>query len=76
MFDRVYLGETARREHERAQVAVRRLFDHYMEHPDEVPEGEPGESECQRIVDYIAGMTDRFCIARFTELTVPEAARF
>jgi dGTPase len=76
MFDRVYLGEMARREHERAQVAVRRLFDHYMANPGEAPESEPGASECQRVVDYIAGMTDRFCIARFTELTIPEAARF
>src|SRR5881394_279059 len=76
MFDRVYLGEAARSEHERAQRALRGLFDHYMEHPDEVPEGEPGASECQRVADYLAGMTDRFCIARFAELTIPEATRF
>jgi dGTPase len=76
MFDRVYLGEAARGEHERVRRTVRGLFDHYLEHPNEVPEGEPGESDCQRVVDYIAGMTDRFCIARFTALTVPEEARF
>jgi dGTPase len=76
MFDRVYLGEEARGEHERAQRALRGLFDHYMEHPEEVPEGEPGASDCQRVADYLAGMTDRFCIARFSELTIPEAARF
>jgi dGTPase len=76
MFDHVYLGEAARREHERAQRALRGLFDHYMEHPEEVPESEPGAGECQRVADYVAGMTDRFCIARFSELTLPEAARF
>ncbi len=76
MFERVYLGEEARREHERAQRAVSGLFSHYMEHPAEVPEGEPGADDCQRVVDYIAGMTDRFCIARFAELTIPEEARF
>jgi len=76
MFQRVYLGPEARREHERAQRAVSGLFAHYMEHPEEVPEGEPGAGECQRVVDYIAGMTDRFCIAKFTELTIPEEARF
>jgi dGTPase len=76
MFERVYLGDVARGEHERAQRALRGLFDHYMEHPDEVPEGEPGSSDAQRVADYLAGMTDRFCIARFAELTVPEAARF
>jgi dGTPase len=76
MFERVYLGEAARSEHERATRAIRGLFDHYMEHPEEVPAGEPGANDWQRVTDYLAGMTDRFCIARFQELTVPEATRF
>jgi len=76
MFDRVYLGEAARRERERVRRTVRGLFDHYMEHPEEAPEAEPGAGDCQRVVDYIAGMTDRFCIARFTELTIPREAPF
>jgi dGTPase len=76
MFDRVYLGEAARAEHERASRALRGLFAHYTEHPEEVPESEPGADETQRVTDYLAGMTDRFCIARFAELTLPEATRF
>jgi dGTPase len=76
MFDRVYLGPAARHEHERVQRTLRGLFDHYMEHPEETPEGEPGADDTQRVTDYLAGMTDRYCIARFTELTVPEEARF
>jgi dGTPase len=76
MFDRVYLGEAARREGERVGRALRGLFDHCMEHPEEVPAAEPGASDCQRVADYIAGMTDRYFIARFRELAVPEAARF
>jgi dGTPase len=76
MFDRVYLGEAARREQERARGAIQGLFDHYLEHPEELPASEPGASECQRVADYVAGMTDRYCIARFTALTVPEEARF
>jgi dGTPase len=76
MFDNVYMGATARHEHERVHRTVCGVFAHYMEHPEEVPEGEPGASECQRVADYVAGMTDRYCIARFTELTIPEAARF
>ena len=76
MFDHVYLGEAARGEQERVQRTVRGLFDHYMEHPDEVPEAAAGAEDCQRVTDYLAGMTDRYCIAKFTELTVPEEARF
>ena len=76
MFDRVYLGRDARHEHERVRRTVRGLFDHYMEHPEEAPESEPGADDCRRVADYVAGMTDRYCIARFTELSIPEAARF
>jgi dGTPase len=76
MFDRVYLGPVARGEHERVHRAMRGLFDHYMKHPDEAPVLDPDAGECQRVADYLAGMTDRYCIAKFAELTVPEEARF
>jgi dGTPase len=76
MFDRVYLGPTARGENDRVKRTLRGLFEHYMEHPEEVPELGPGADQCQRVTDYIAGMTDRFCIAKFRELAVPEEARF
>jgi len=76
MFDRVYLGPEARRENQRVATAMRSLFDHYMEHPEEIPEWDAEASACQRVTDYIAGMTDRYCIAKFTELTVPEESRF
>lgn len=76
MFDRVYLGPATAREHEKVSGTMRGLFDHYLEHPDEVPEWDPRADDAQRVTDYIAGMTDRFCIAKLTELTVPEEARF
>jgi dGTPase len=76
MFDRVYLGPEARSEHERVQRTMRGLFGHYLSNPDEIPTLDPQASECQRVADYIAGMTDRFCIAKFTALTVPEESRF
>jgi dGTPase len=75
MFERVYLGEEARSEHERVHRTIRVLFDHYMEHPDEVPEGAVGADDVQRITDYVAGMTDRFCIATFKRLALPEESR-
>lgn len=76
MFDRVYLGPDTVREREKVARTMRGLFDHYLEHPEEVPEWDPEAGDVQRVTDYIAGMTDRFCIAKFTELTVPEEARF
>ena len=35
--------------------------------------GDPEGSLAERVTDYIAGMTDRYCIARFEALTVPRA---
>ena len=76
MFDRVYLGAEARREHDRVTRGMRVLLDHYLAHPEEVPSLDPAASDCQRVADYIAGMTDRYCIAKFAELTIPEESRF
>jgi dGTPase len=74
MFERVYLGPAVRAEHERIAAVVRKLFDHYVEHPELLPGGRPAEAELARAVtDYLAGMTDRYCIRRYTELQVPRA---
>jgi dGTPase len=53
MFDRVYLGEAARAEHARARATVQRIFEHLIERGDSVDD----------VVDYVAGMTDRFALS-------------
>jgi dGTPase len=75
MFRNVYLNDAAKREEPKAQNIVKRLFEHYMENPDELsPEftlGLPAEDTLgRRVCDYIAGFTDRFAIKRFRELFV------
>jgi dGTPase len=75
MFERVYLGPEARGEHERVHRALLALFDHYVEHPEEVPESSGDADVVQRVTDYVAGMTDRFAIARFKELALPEESK-
>ena len=73
MFDRVYLGEMARREHAKIHLAIRTLFDHYVESPDEIPDdgGAPDADLAQRVTDWIAGMTDRFCLRAYAALALP-----
>ncbi len=79
MFERVYLGPAVRAEHTKISAVLRRLFEHYVEHPELLPAGpagygEGGEAElAARVTDYIAGMTDRYCIRAYTELEVPRA---
>jgi dGTPase len=73
MFERVYLGPEATREHEKIRHVVRSLFDHYCAHPDEIPASIPPGELSRRVTDHLAGMTDRFCIRTFEALSVPVA---
>ena len=63
-------GGTLRAEKDRARFVVQALVDHLCAHPDELA---PGDDLCDRVVDQVAGMTDRFAIRRFQELYVPRA---
>jgi len=73
MFERVYLGPVATREHAKIDGVVRTLFDHYCAHPEAIPATIPAGDLATRVTDYIAGMTDRFCIRVYEDLTVPDA---
>jgi dGTPase len=72
MFDRVYLGEQARAEHAKIAGVIRTLFHHYCEHPAELPPSTAGDPLSVRVTDYLAGMTDRFCLRAFEALAVPK----
>jgi dGTPase len=58
MFQNVYLGTEARREHDSVHATIRGLFEHYL------AEGE----DLDQVTDYIAGMTDRYAMLTFREL--------
>ncbi len=73
MFERVYLGPAATREHAKIDLVIRTLFDHFCRHPEEIPDSIPDGPVSRRVTDYIGGMTDRFCLAKFEALTVPVA---
>ncbi len=73
MFEHVYLGPAATREHAKIRVVVQSLFDYYCAHPDEIPDSIPPGDVARRVTDYLAGMTDRFCIRTFEVLSVPVA---
>jgi dGTPase len=53
MFERVYLGPQAAPEHEKAHEVIAAIFEHLVERGHGVDE----------VVDYIAGMTDRFALS-------------
>jgi dGTPase len=53
MFDHVYLAPVTRPEHERAHATIRKIHEHLTERGDDQEE----------IVEFIAGMTDRFALS-------------
>jgi dGTPase len=53
MFDHVYLAPVTRPEHERAHATIRAIYEHLAERGDDQEE----------IVEFIAGMTDRFALS-------------
>jgi dGTPase len=72
MFQNVYLGPLARAEHAKIERVLRGLFEWFVEHPAELPEPAADASEADRVIDYLAGMTDRFAIRAWSERFVPQ----
>jgi dGTPase len=70
MFERVYLTDEQALHHQGAVVIIRRLVDHFMEHPEELPSTfrENDSDAIIQVVDYVAGMTDRFAISTYERL--------
>ena len=77
MFRNVYMSDIAMEEHEKADKIIGDLYEYYWNHP-EVMEGEflqllkEGEPLWKVVCDYIACMTDRFAVAKYTELFIPK----
>jgi dGTPase len=70
MFGHVYLGPEAQRERLRIERMLRSLFSHYA---DNLPPAlTPDAADHERVVDYLAGMTDRYAIRVFSDLCVPQ----
>jgi dGTPase len=69
MFARVYLSPDAQRDKPRIERMLRALFDHYAAAPP--PALVEGASDDERVIDWLAGMTDRFAIRTFTDLSLP-----
>lgn len=73
MFERVYLREAAESQRLRARQVVRDLVTWYLEHPDGLPETYRHDEadELTQVIDYVAGMTDRFALATHDDLFRP-----
>lgn len=79
MFQSVYKNPKAKGQEEKAENLLIQLFDHYRKHIELLPEeyidliNIQGESVDRVVCDYIAGMTDRYAIAKYKELIIPSS---
>ena len=65
MFERVYMTGDLRRQQETAVGVIRRLVEHHLANPREIPDTyrEHAAEPVIQVVDYVAGMTDRYALA-------------
>ncbi|MFM7321874.1 MAG: deoxyguanosinetriphosphate triphosphohydrolase, partial [Armatimonadota bacterium] len=81
LFENVYLNDNAAKaEFRKGQMLVKQLFRHYMEHPDLLPgaratDQTPVPERAQVVLDYVAGMTDRFAGEMFIRHFFPREWR-
>jgi len=76
LFDNVYnIGSSAKTEEGKAEQIVKVLFAHFMENPNEVSAVSGSDSFLEKekkVVDYIAGMTDRYAVYVYKKLFIPK----
>jgi len=75
LFDNVYFSDRAKAEEPKAYRVVQTLFEHFLGHPEDMSPDACPEDESQLVrcvVDYVAGMTDRFAIREFERLFIPQ----
>ncbi len=77
LFERLYHHPTVMRERDKMSAILRGLFTYYLENPQALPPlFRPSEEailadRLQAVCDYIAGMTDRYAIQKYTQLFLP-----
>ena len=73
MFRRVYMSDQQLARQEGAITLIRQLVDYLVAHPEQVPSAfRATETELvSQVVDYVAGMTDRFAIVTHERLCGP-----
>ncbi len=77
MFRNVYLNPLAKKEEKKAKELVLDLYRYFESHPEQMPQEYQQSSDAipVRVCDYISGMTDRYAVAVYEKLHIPEKFR-
>lgn len=80
MFSNIYLGDVLKEERNKAKFILHQLLEYYCKNEEKLPDlfrkiaAEEGLKRA--VADYIAGMSDDYCIGIFNELFVPKFVIF
>ncbi|OOM75105.1 deoxyguanosinetriphosphate triphosphohydrolase [Clostridium puniceum] len=76
MFKNIYLGDTLKAERNKAKFILEQLIKYFEENPEQMPEfylGIAKEENLKRgVADFIAGMSDDYCLLLFNKIFVPK----
>ena len=77
MFAHIYRNPVVKGEESKAREMLKRLYEYYMKNPQKLPADFRPQLDfdgMDRVVcDYIAGMTDKYAVAKYSEIFIPLA---
>lgn len=80
MFKNIYHDEVLKAERDKAKFILFQLLNHYCRHPEEMPKLYIDILETEglerAVADYIAGMSDDYCLSSFNKIFVPKFVIF
>lgn len=77
LFKEVYLNQRAKADDPKVRFVIETLYAHFCKHPDQLPadllriNAQRQEPIERAVVDYIAGMTDRYALEVFKRIFIP-----
>ena len=76
MFKNIYKGKTLKIERDKAKFVLKQLLEHFTSNPHEMPlmyeQIAEKEGIKRGVADYIAGMSDDYCLVLFNNIFVPK----
>ena len=77
MYERVYLNPVAKGEEIKVDDMIKRMFYYYTTNSDKLPSEydyiREKDGVERAVLDYIAGMTDRYAVLLFSEMYIPKS---
>lgn len=77
MFDKVYTNPVCKGEETKAIEIIIRLYDYFLKNPDRIPQAYhyiiDDEGVERAVCDYVAGMSDRYLLAVYKKIFIPDS---